>query len=281
MTSSSTSASAARTTSTLRRLWRAYPTLLRVGLSDLVAYRAEFLIWILTMNLPLVMMALWSAVAAEGPVGRFGQREFVSYYLAMFLVRILTGGWLVWELTMEFKRGTLAMRLLRPMHPLWVYSAQQLAAVPMRVLVLSPVALVFYWIVGAHLPLHDPVRLCIVAASLVGAWLLLFLVMAIIGTLAAYVESALSVFDLWLSAQAILSGFLVPLELMPPWVNRVAHVLPFRYLLGFPVEVLIGLEDNHTAVHDLAVQWTFVAGALLLALFMWRRALRRFAAFGG
>ena len=50
-----------------RRLLRAYPSLLRVGMADMLAYRAEFLVWILSMNLPLVMMALWTAVAADGP----------------------------------------------------------------------------------------------------------------------------------------------------------------------------------------------------------------------
>jgi ABC-2 type transport system permease protein len=264
-----------------RRLVRAYPSLLRVGMADMLAYRAEFLVWILSMNLPLVMMALWTAVAADGPVGRFGQRDFVAYYLGMLIVRILSGSWLVWELTMEIRRGILATRLLRPIHPLWAFSATQLAAVPMRVVVLSPLVVVLYWVAGARLPVHDPARLAILAASLVGAWLLLFLVMALIGMLAAYVESALSVFDLWLAAQSILSGFLVPLELMPAWVARLARVLPFRYILGFPVETLIGLESNATALRDLGVQWLFIAGALLATIVLWRRALRRFAAFGG
>jgi ABC-2 type transport system permease protein len=264
-----------------RRLLRAYPSLLRVGMADMLAYRAEFLVWILSMNLPLVMMALWTAVAADGPVGRFGQRDFVAYYLGMLIVRILSGSWLVWELTMEIRRGILATRLLRPIHPLWAFSATQLAAVPMRVVVLSPLVVVLYWVAGARLPVHDPARLAILAASLVGAWLLLFLVMALIGMLAAYVESALSVFDLWLAAQSILSGFLVPLELMPAWVARLARMLPFRYILGFPVETLIGLESNATALRDLGVQWLFIASALLATIVLWRRALRRFAAFGG
>jgi len=264
-----------------RHLLRAYPSLLRVGIADMVAYRSEFLVWILSMNMPLVMMALWTAVAADGPVGRFGQRDFVSYYLGMFIVRILAGSWLVWELTMEIRSGTLATRLLRPIHPLWAFSATQLAAVPMRVIVLSPLVVVLYWVAGARLPLHDPARVAIVVAAIAGAWLLLFLVMAIIGMLAAYVESALSVFDLWLAAQSILSGFLVPLELMPAWVARVARVLPFRYILGFPVETLIGLESNATALRDLGVQWLFIAGALVATIALWRRALRRFAAFGG
>ena len=45
------------------RSW-ALPTLLRVGLSEVVAYRAEFVVWILTTNMPLVMLAIWHAVAA-------------------------------------------------------------------------------------------------------------------------------------------------------------------------------------------------------------------------
>ena len=55
---------------------RAFPTLFRVGLAEMIAYRAEFIIWILTTNMPLVMMALWTAVAAEGPVGRFDSKAF-------------------------------------------------------------------------------------------------------------------------------------------------------------------------------------------------------------
>ena len=75
----------------VRHVLRAYPALLRVGFADMFAYRAELVVWLLTMNMPLVMMALWTAVAATGPVGRFGRREFVAYYLGMLLVRILTG----------------------------------------------------------------------------------------------------------------------------------------------------------------------------------------------
>jgi ABC-2 type transport system permease protein len=265
---------------TARPMLRAYPGLLRIGLADMLAYRTEFLVWILSMNLPLVMLALWTAVVADGPVGRFGQKEFAAYYLAMLIVRVLTGSWLVWELSMDIRNGTLATRLLRPIHPLWAASAMQLAAVPLRAIVISPLVAVLYWVAGARLPVHDPERMLIVVAAIAGAWLLLFLVMAIIGMLAAYVESALSVFDLWLGAQAILSGFLVPLELMPSWVARVARVLPFRYILGFPVEALIGLESDRTALHELGTQWLFVAAALLATVGLWRRALRRFAAFG-
>ena len=57
---------------------RALPTLMRIGFAEAVAYRAEFLVWLLSTNMSLVMLAIWHAVAADGPVGRFDQREFTA-----------------------------------------------------------------------------------------------------------------------------------------------------------------------------------------------------------
>ena len=99
-------------TSSLLRAIRAYPTLLRVGLSEAVAYRAELVVWVLTTTMPLVSLALWSAVAEEAPVGRVGARDFVAYFLATLVVRQLTGTWLIWEMNGDIRSGALSQRLL-------------------------------------------------------------------------------------------------------------------------------------------------------------------------
>jgi ABC-2 type transport system permease protein len=260
---------------------RAYPTMLRIGFAEMVAYRAEFLVWILTTNMPLVMMALWNAVAADGPVGRFGQRQINTYFLAVLVVRIITSSWMVWELTMDIRQGRLATRLLRPLHPLLAYSAQHLAAVPLRALVMSPVVVIVLVMLKTDLPLADPLRVAVFVASLVGAWLLLFLTMVIIGSLAMFVDSALSIFELWLGVHFVLSGYLVPVELLPPWAVSLAHALPFWYTLGFPVETAVGPLATDQALRALGVQWAYVAGMLVAALAIWRAGMRRFVAFGG
>ena len=66
----------------MTRLLRMYPSLLKVGFASAMAYRAEFFVWVLTTNLPLINLALWTAVARDAPVGRFGQAEFGAYFLA-------------------------------------------------------------------------------------------------------------------------------------------------------------------------------------------------------
>jgi ABC-2 type transport system permease protein len=260
---------------------RAYPPLLRVGLAEVVAYRAEFIVWILTTNMPFVMLAIWHAVASDGQVGRFSQKDFVAYYLGGWSIRLLTSTWLVWELSMEIRTGTLSARLLRPLHPLFTSSAQHLAALPMRLLIVSPVVAALVYVAGDRLAIRDPRVLAIFAASMLGAWLLIFFAMVFLGSLSFFLESAIGVFDVWLALFAVLSGYLVPTELLPAWVGRIARVSPFDSMLSFPLETLIGLRDVHTALHDLGRQWAYIALLAVVALSVWRRGVRRYVAFGG
>src|SRR5437660_5891946 len=111
---------------------RAYPTLLRVGLAEAIAYRAETIVWILTTTMPLVNLALWSAVARGGVVGGYGQTDLVAYFLAALVVRQLTGSWVLWEMSRDIRMGTRSMRLLRPVHPLIAYGAENLSGIPLR-----------------------------------------------------------------------------------------------------------------------------------------------------
>src|SRR5690242_9451934 len=110
------------------RSLRALPTLLRVGVAETVAYRAEFLVWILTTTQPLIMMSLWVRVASESPFQGFTARDFIAYYLATLIVRQLTGNWVAWQISEEIRTGTMAMRLLRPIHPFLAIGASQAAA---------------------------------------------------------------------------------------------------------------------------------------------------------
>lgn len=264
----------------LRTTLRAYPSLLRAGFAAAVAYRAEFIIWMFSTNMPLVMLALWAAVARSGPVAGYTQGGFVTYYVATLLVRLLTGAWVVWEMTWEIKQGTLALRLLRPLHPLVAYSAENLAAVPLRGVVALPVMAGLLLAGRAGLS-HDPFLWALFLPALLGAWLLTFLVMALIGTLALYVDSAVNVFEAWLGLSSILSGYLIPLDLFPPAVRAVTLKLPFRFLLSYPVELMLGRPSHGEALRLLAGQWGYVACALLAVHLFWRAGMRRFAAFGG
>ncbi len=263
------------------RTVRALPTMLRVGLAEAVAYRAEFVVWLLSTNMPLVMLALWSAVARDGPVGGYDQPGFAAYYLAALVVRLMTGAWVIWEMNFEIRQGTLAFRMLRPVHPLVAYAAENVAAMPVRLAVSAPVAVAALLLVGGSHVTRDPLLLALFPVTLVGAWLITYLAMAAVGTLAFWFESATSLFDVWLGLFGVLSGYLVPLSLYPRWVEQLSAWLPFRYMLAFPVQLVTGALSRAQALQQLAVQWGFVVVLFAVASAMWRLGMRRFSAVGG
>lgn len=265
----------------LRRALFAYPAMLRAGFAGAVAYRAEMVVWMLTTTMPLVSLSLWSAVAEGGPVGRFSQRDFAVYFIAVLLVRQLSSSWLVWELNAEIKSGALAQKLLRPLHPLWLYSAENLGALPIRVVLCSPLVILSVAVFDT-LPLPRTLASIVVfLLALTGAWLLNFFTMALVGALAFFVESSVAIFELYMLGFMVFSGYIVPLDLFPARARALAEVLPFRYALAFPVEVATGVVSGTAMLRLLTIQWAFVLVAAAGALLVFRAGIRRFAAFGG
>ena len=265
----------------LRGTVRAFPTLLRIGFSEAVAYRAEMLVWMLATTMPLVMMALWTAVAADGPVGRYGKSEFVAYFLATFIVRQITGTWVFYEINYEVRQGTLSMRLLRPIHPLWAWAAEALAAMPIRLVVALPLACIAIYLSGTRSATHDPLLWAIWVLSIAGAWLLTLSVNLSMGSLSFFTESSMKVMDVWIVFFFVLSGYLVPVDLFPPGLRAIVNWLPFRYQIGFPVELMTGALSRTEALRLLACQWMWVAAGFFATRELWRRGVRRYAAYGG
>jgi len=145
----------------------------------------------------------------------------------------------------------------------------------------EPVVAALVWLAGDRLAIRDPRILLIFLGAMVGAWLLIFFVMVLLGSLSFFLESAVGVFEVWLALFAVMSGYLVPLELLPAWVGRIARLSPFDSMLAFPLETLIGLRSLGTALRDLLTQWAYVAVLAAAGLSVWRRGVRRYVAFGG
>jgi ABC-2 type transport system permease protein len=161
------------------------------------------------------------------------------------------------------------------------FAAQQAAAIPLRLVLATPIAVAAIAWVGADAITGDPLQLAMLPVLLAGAWAITFLVMAIIGSLSFFWESALGIFDLWLGFYFLFSGYLMPLELLPAPVRAFGAWLPFRYMLSFPVEVTLGLVDRSEMLHGLVLQWGWTALLTVAALATWHAGVRRYSAFGG
>jgi ABC-2 type transport system permease protein len=260
---------------------RVFRALLRVGATESIAYRTEVVVWLLSTTMPLVMIAFYTAVVRDGAVGRYGEGEIVAYFLAAFVVRSLTGSFISRQMNLEVRDGTLASRLLRPVHPLLAYTAESVGALPVRIAVAVPIALGMLIFLRRGALAADPVVWLAFFVSLVGAWLLSLLVSFAVGALSFFLDWSDKVMDAWLAGLFVFSGYTIPVDLFPERLRPIVEWLPFRYQIGLPTELLVGAHDRAAALSLVGRQWLFVLGAALVVRFLWRRGVGRFAAFGG
>ncbi len=265
----------------MRNTFRALPTMMRIGFSEAIAYRAEMFIWILSTTMPFIMMAMWSAVAVDGPVGRYDQPKVVAYFLCTFIARQITGAWAAWQINFEIRQGVLSQRLLRPVSPVVGFMVENLGAMPLRIVVVGPVLISVFLLVGEVMPRSVAIW-GLALLAMIGGWALNFFINVLVGALAFFMENSSRLMEIWLAGFFVFSGYLIPIDLFPDSLRTLAEWLPFRNQIGLPVELMTGKYENPAdAFAPLLRQWVWVLVIASSAVAVWKSGVKRFAAFGG
>ncbi len=79
-----------------------------------------------------------------------------------------------------------------------------------------------------------------------------------IGTLGVFMESSLKLMDVWLAAYFVFAGTSSRSSSSRRRLERILEWLPFRYQIGFPVELITARYDLGGARRMLGAQWTYV-----------------------
>lgn len=257
-----------------------FSVLLRAAWSDTLAYRGQLLIWVLTGVLPLVMLAVWRTLAGDGAVAGYSGDDFVAYYVGALAVRQLTGVWIVWDIEREIRMGELSPHLLRPYNPLLRYLAMALSDKPLRLLLMVPICTIALLLVPGALPHPDALSLAALPLAVVLAFLVYFCNQCAIGLLSFWWTQVLAVQDFWFGIYALCSGYLVPLDLFPAPATFAIGLLPFRAMLAFPLDLLLGRLDAAGVALGLVHQLIWLALLYGLMQLLWTRGLRRYGAVG-
>ena len=79
----------------------------------------------------------------------------------------------------------------------------------------------------------------------------------------------------------LLSGGIFPLEVFGERFMQVVNLLPFKYTVSFPINVLNGKTDPADIVVGILVQCLWIIIFLAVSNLLWRVGSRRFVAVGG
>ena len=265
----------------MRNLAPLYAIEARMSMQRQAQYRGAAFISVLGFLIePIVYLIVWRTVAEQaGSIGGYGVDEFTSYYIVWTLVRVFNlalapGAWDWWV-----RSGRISNDLLHPVSPYHRNLAGMAGAKVVWILVWVPVAL---FLVILFRPELSPTPFELVTFFVV-AWagyVIRFNVLWALGLVSFWTTRAQALVEVVVAMELLLSGRLVPMAVMPEWVQTVSAWLPFQWTFLFPIEVLIGQRTTAEIWTGVATQAGWVALTGLGIVMVWRGAIRRFTAVG-
>ncbi|MBC8099005.1 MAG: ABC-2 family transporter protein, partial [Armatimonadetes bacterium] len=224
----------------------------------------------------------WTVVTTQegGTVQGLNAGQFAAYYICWMLVRHFAVTLSPDAIEERVRTGQFSGLMLRPVHPVHVDIGEnigyKLVALPIILVMMLGLAVAFppdfsglqLWTLLAFLP------------AMMLAFLIRFLSHWILGLVAFWTTRAGALFQVYFVAEIFLTGRLAPMRLLPGWVVGLASVLPFRWMISFPVEVLLGQLAPQEVLIGLGIQCIWLGLMVLILRVVWHAALQRYSAVG-
>jgi ABC-2 type transport system permease protein len=267
----------------IRSMVDLYLSTARTAIQTEFQYRTAQYFYMLGMIAePVIYLVVWTTIAKEqgGDVQGLTVGYFAAYYIVWTLVRNMNVvfGAPFWEY--RIREGELNRDLLRPVLPLHYDIAWFAGWKVVTILLWLPIAAGLILVFDPTLD-PRPEEIVVFSIAIWGAYLLRTMLQESLGMLCFWTTRGAAIFDLYMVTELLLSGRLVPLPLMPDWVQDIARFLPFQWAFFFPIESLVGDLSNEELVRGLGAQLLWILIGLAIFRIAWRYAIRRYSAVGG
>lgn len=225
-----------------RRHLRVFTKLLVLNLSASFSYRGEMFLWqVGNVLVPLISLFVWQAAIASGAQLPTSGRYLTAYFVLISIINMLTNSWTAFFLAEEIRDGGLNRYLCRATSTHINALANNVGEKVVKLILLVPMVAVLAITLGNRFELPgSPARWLLAFCCLIIAAFMRWLLDVMIGSLAFWFADVNGFLRASEVIVPLLSGAVIPLALLPPAFHGIGQVQPFRFLVSFPLEVLLG-----------------------------------------
>jgi len=266
---------------------RAYMSVFKLRLYNGMQYRAAALAGVATQFfwgfiIIMVFEAFYSGSGVDSPISLsqliayvWLQQSFLTFVMLWFRDN---------ELFQLITTGNIAYEMCRPtgIYGFWYAKllAQRLSAAMLRCLPILFVALLLPQPYRLSLPPNPIAFLLFIAALLLG--LLILVSISMLLYISVFVTmSPMGSLLMFGVAGEFLAGMVIPIPLMPDWLQRIVNLLPFHYTADFPFRVYSGHIATADALSGIFFQLVWLALLVLIGRYLMSKVLRRVVVQGG
>ena len=228
----------------------------------------------------LLFCILWVAGSNQG-VGSVSREYVISYFLLVLLFTRLTADVSV-RITMDsISRGNFSKFLVKPFSYLTEILGANLGEQTLQTLFVIP-----FFVAGNILFKEDiifdmsPYTVFLAVGAVFMASIIKFLSSQIYSQLAFTVKENNGLRILYENSIIILSGEMIPYMALPSYAIPFLQVLPFRYMLSFPIEILMGGMRPYDIQFGFAVSGIWLLLLLLIYKICYAVNIKKYEAEG-
>lgn len=257
-----------------------------IALSDAFVYRATGLIWMLVDIGPAVVALIFWKAAFESSsmIGNYSLKDMLFYYLGIMLIKTLVATHPQYDLSRQIRSGGFSKYLIKPFSLTSSKIADSISWRAIRFVFLIP--LVVYLIFYLHQLDYDfslinlNINIFFTLLSLIMAFLLNFFIKMIMGLATFWFTEVGWIFFAFRIVNGFFSGELIPVDLFPEAVLKLADLLPFKYMLFFPLSLALNKYSYIQSITGLFAQagWTLVF--YLAYKLVLKKGIRVYEAYG-
>ena len=245
-------------------------------------HKEQLLLWILADTVKIVGLCfVWAASAKLTKNIDLGY--VVSYYVLMIVV-----GKLMQDITPEngvkqILSGKFSNSLLKPISYLTEYLGNNIGSNLFRLIVSIPAFLIGAFIVTKlHLWVVDfnPYLIFLSLLAVILGFFINFLLGNIFVLLAFYNKNMEGMRIFYYNITAFLAGEYVPFAVLPLVALFTVQILPFRYTLSFPIEILLGRMTGYDITLGFIIGLIWLVILYILYSIFYSISIKKYAAEG-
>lgn len=261
-----------------------FARLVRAGFRQRTTYRLAMLAGVLANSVfGAIRGAILAATitASGGTLAGYTGSSLSTYN---WLTQGLLGPLSLWgstEVSERVRTGDIAIDLARPLDLQLGHLAQDLGRALASVLPRTiPTVLIGALTFGIALP-ATPLPWLLGLLSISFALVLSYLARFVLQVTSFWLVDARGLQTLYMVASGFFAGLVVPIHIMPSWLQTLAYATPFPAMMQFPVDILSGYVAGPDAGGRLLAQVGWLAVLFVLGRVMLRAGQRRLVVQGG
>ena len=262
----------------------AYIKIVKNVVKECSEYRVNHILSILVIVLPIIFIVLlWEAVFGNAVmIGKYTKDKMIAYYVLCVLIQDMVYAGVHYEIASDIREGKLTNHLLKPINYLGYCFAVKLGTnIPYVIIAGGVISLYTLMITKAFYFQQDIILLVCFFAAVGLSFILSFLISFFMSLVAFWMEE-ISAFEAILTVVLpVVTGALLPISLYPGWAQSIIYILPFQYLLYFPVEIYLGNMSSVEISRGLILMILWIFAIYGVTYVLWKRGLRQYQAYGG